>query len=234
MTKSNPDNTHLDTLSKVALLVADDQAVESLNNCKTPQAVYQVITSFLDSRIKKPQPLTNHQKGLIIGLTACPVGIAHTYLSAEKLEQAIIAQGYRAKVETRGAAGPKNEITDQEIDQAELLIVASDIELDLSKFGGKKIYRTNTKSAVHNPDQVVQAALNNAEPLNKNNARSNIHNGKLDQDSNGKIIKHLLTGISHMIPFVIFGGLMIALAIGLGKTIYGSGVGEPPKGDFLW
>lgn len=222
------EKTHLNTLSQVALLLAEQKKVQALKQAKTQDKVFAIIHDAF--KINQPEttlPPVKNQRPLIVGITACPVGIAHTYLAAEKLTTAITKKGYLAKIETRGSAGTKNPLTPQEIENARVVIIASDIQLSLSAISGKKFFKTSTKRAIHEPQKVVDMALGSTSVY-----QENISSNPLDHQKTG-VISHLLTGISYMIPYVIFGGLMIALSLGLAKAIYGQD-SSAPKGDLLY
>lgn len=212
----------------MALLLAEQKKVQALKQAKTQDKVFAIIHDAF--KINQPEttlPPVKNQRPLIVGITACPVGIAHTYLAAEKLTTAITKKGYLAKIETRGSAGTKNPLTPQEIENARVVIIASDIQLSLSAISGKKFFKTSTKRAIHEPQKVVDMALGSTSVY-----QENISSNPLDHQKTG-VISHLLTGISYMIPYVIFGGLMIALSLGLAKAIYGQD-SSAPKGDLLY
>ncbi|MGY6172543.1 PTS fructose transporter subunit IIABC [Candidatus Mycoplasma pogonae] len=229
--QTNASNDHMEALSKIATLLLDSNKMSALKNATTSSQVANLLNSYLDASQDVKLNPTNSQKPLVVGVTACAVGVAHTYLAAQKLEKALAASGYDYKIETRGSAGTKNEISDAEIARADFVIVASDIELDLTKFAGKKVYETSTKQAIHKTETTITQAAKAAKTLAKDN---NSHNTSNKTTKTG-IIKHILSGVSHMIPFVIVGGLLIALSLGLGKALYGSGVGpDDYKNDFLY
>ncbi len=150
----------------------------------------------------------------IVGITACPTGVAHTFMAAEAIEEAAKAKGYQVKIETRGSVGAKNALTDQEIEAADLVFIAADIEVDLSRFAGKRLYKTSTGMALKKASQTLDDALANAEVYQTTQASSS--NASANQGERTGVYKHLMTGVSHMLPLVVAGGLAIALSFVFG------------------
>ncbi|ODP97129.1 PTS fructose transporter subunit IIBC [Salinivibrio sp. SS3] len=150
----------------------------------------------------------------IVGITACPTGVAHTFMAAEAVEEAAKAKGYQVKIETRGSVGAKNALTDQEIEAADLVFIAADIEVDLSRFAGKRLYKTSTGMALKKASQTLDDALANAEVYQTTQASSS--NASANQGERTGVYKHLMTGVSHMLPLVVAGGLAIALSFVFG------------------
>lgn len=232
--KKNEGTDHLETLSTVSIALMDKEFCKKINAIKKEDEAYQLISSYFS----KDQKETNSQKDTskpstkkIIAITACPVGVAHTYLAAEKLTQVAKENGYQIKVETHGSTGIKNAFTEQEIQEADLLIVASDIGIQLDRFNNKKVYKTSVKDAIHKPLELINEAYQKA--TIHSNSSSPKTNSTEFKEKGGGVMKHILTGISYMIPFVILGGICIALAAGLGKAIYGQDYSAAP-GDFLY
>ncbi|MGF1720496.1 PTS fructose transporter subunit IIBC [Vibrio kyushuensis] len=144
----------------------------------------------------------------IVAITACPTGVAHTFMAAEALEKESARLGHSIKVETRGSVGAKNQLTDQDIEQADLVIIAADIEVPLDRFNGKKLYRTSTSLALKKTEQEINKAFVDATPYQ--------HSGSATQSGANEekkgAYKHLMTGVSHMLPVVVAGGLIIAIS----------------------
>lgn len=147
----------------------------------------------------------------IVAITACPTGVAHTFMAAEALESEAKRQGHRIKVETRGSVGAKNQLTDQDIADADLVIIAADIEVSLDRFNGKRLYKTSTGLALKKTEQEVTKALAQATVFQATGNASSSQN----EEKKG-VYKHLMTGVSHMLPVVIAGGLLIALSFVFG------------------
>lgn len=148
----------------------------------------------------------------IVGVTACPTGVAHTFMAAEAIEEEAKAEGLWVKIETRGSVGAKNQLTVEEIAQADLVIIAADIDVDMSRFDGKKVYRTSTGLALKKTKQEFKKAFETAQIYTSSGAKNSEATGQ----EKGGIYKHLMTGVSHMLPLVVAGGLCIALSFVFG------------------
>jgi len=162
-----------------------------------------------------PAPVAIPAGGLkFVAITACPTGIAHTFMAAEALQKAAKALGHTMKVETQGSVGAKNQLTDEDIAAADAVIVAAETKVDLSRFAGKRLYLTSTKHALHNGQEVLKTALE--QPVGSSLA-SSVEQAKADRSKQRTgPYKHLMTGVSYMLPLVIAGGLAIALAFAVG------------------
>ncbi|MGR5062146.1 PTS fructose transporter subunit IIBC [Photobacterium sp. DNB22_13_2] len=153
----------------------------------------------------------------IVAITACPTGVAHTFMAAEALEEEGKRQGHQIKVETRGSVGAKNQLTAEEIAAADLVIIAADIEVDLARFAGKKLYKTSTGAALKKTTEEFEKAFSTATPYQ--NQAGSASEGDVKQEKTGAY-KHLMTGVSHMLPLVVAGGLSIALSFVFGITAF--------------
>ena len=168
----------------------------------------------------------------LVGITSCPTGIAHTFMAAEALQKAARSLGHTISVETQGSVGAKNQLTPEAIAAADAVVIAADVQVDLSRFAGKPVYSTSTKEAMHHGPQVIQSALEQAgsglvTPQEASASYAeNIKRAKAAQAaSRGGFYKHLMTGVSYMLPLVVAGGLMIALAFALGGIYAGQQTG---------
>ncbi|WP_322529614.1 PTS fructose-like transporter subunit IIB [Salinicola sp. LHM] len=150
----------------------------------------------------------------IVAVTACPTGVAHTFMAAEALEQAGRALGHRIHVETQGSVGAQNPISDEDIEAADVVLLACDIEIDDARFAGKRVYRTSTGSALKQPQQTIQRALDEAQVESAGSERKSGGSPKSAKERG--FYKHLLTGVSFMLPMVVAGGLCIALSFVFG------------------
>ncbi|WGI36827.1 PTS fructose transporter subunit IIABC [Mesomycoplasma lagogenitalium] len=225
--EKNQNNIHLETLSKISTMLVNDLTIQKLKKSVSVDEILLIVQSYLNE--KKQVEQMKKTRGKVVGITSCTVGIAHTYMAAEKLENQLKSMGYETKIETRGSVGVKNKLSKKDIDEADFVIIATDMTIDLHKFDNKKLLKTSTKAAIHNTEEIVKKAQ--IAPVYKN-----VSTKKEDSDSSSEkkgILKHIIGGISYMIPYVIFGGIMIALSLGLGKSIYGSS-SSAPRGDFLW
>jgi PTS system, fructose-specific, IIB component/PTS system, fructose subfamily, IIC component len=170
------------------------------------------------SQQTQEKPKVSPMSKRIVAITACPTGVAHTFMAAEALEEEAKKRGYWIKVETRGSVGAKNALTADEIAQADVVIIAADIELDLSRFAGKKLYKTSTGAALKKTAQEMDHALAN-ETVFKGSA-AGAASGSSGKAELPGVYKHLMTGVSHMLPIVVAGGLLIALSFVFGITAF--------------
>jgi len=157
----------------------------------------------------------------IVGITSCPTGIAHTFMAAEGLEQGAKSQGHTIKVETQGSVGAKNTLTAADIAAADLVIIAADTQVDKSRFAGKRLYEASTKAAIHDGAELVRKAIAEAKATGgtavKLSAEEQVQQAKAQQTAaRTGVYKHLMTGVSYMLPFVVAGGLLIAVSFALG------------------
>lgn len=177
-----------------------------------------------------------------VGITACPTGIAHTYMAAEKLEETAKETGNQIKVETQGSIGVENELTADDIREADAVVVAADTEVDLSRFDGKRVLVTGVQDGISRPAELLEQALTAptrggagaAEPSDEPAAETGTTSASKDgKESVGHTLyTALMAGVSHMIPFVVCGGIMIALALGIGGKPTAGGVAVPE--DSFW
>ncbi len=152
----------------------------------------------------------------IVGITSCPTGIAHTFMAAEALEQGAKSLGHTIKVETQGSVGAKNTLTAQEIAEADLVVIAADTQVDTSRFVGKRLLSTSTKAAIHDGATLIAQAITGAKIAGADLA-DQVKAAKAEQSTQRTgVYKHLMTGVSHMLPFVVAGGLLIAIGFALG------------------
>lgn len=149
----------------------------------------------------------------IVAVTACPTGVAHTFMAAEALAEAGKAMGHAIRVETQGSVGAQDRLTEEEIAQADVVLLACDIEVDPSRFFGKRVYRTSTGNALKKPRPTIEAALENAALENSSSTKDSSDNKGMKEKG---VYKHLLTGVSFMLPMVVAGGLLIALSFMFG------------------
>jgi len=151
----------------------------------------------------------------LVGVTSCPTGIAHTFMAAEALLKGAAAMGYTIKVETRGSVGAKNELTAEDIARADAVIVAADATVETSRFAGKKLLETGTKAAINDAKSLIRSALEKAPAGEMTSAKAE------PKSAQSGVYKHLMTGVSHMLPLVVAGGLLIALAFAIGGIYAG-------------
>ena len=200
------DNVHLNVLSKLSSLLMNENFRNKLLNAKSKEEFLKIIddTESMQEKSKKDE----NENYELLGITACPTGIAHTYMAAEGLENAGNEIGHKIKVETQGQSGAQNILTDEEIKKAKAIIIAADVNVDLSRFDGKKVLRTGVTDGIRRPKELIYKALNDDIPIY--NKKENIEE---NSESNGKsVYKHLMSGVTHMLPFVVGGGILIAIA----------------------
>ena len=210
-------NVHLEILSKLATMLMDDEFVSKLKNAMTVEAFLDIIDKAEakkdEETLKKDvAPATDIISGnhLVLAVTACPTGIAHTYMAAEAIEKACKAKGYQVKVETRGSGGAKNILTDEEIDKADGIIVAADTNVPMDRFDGKKVIECQVSKGINKADELIETIVKGQAPVYK---AVGVKKEAKQEDSKGhQIYKHLMNGVSHMLPFVVGGGILIAIA----------------------
>ena len=212
------DNVHLDVLSKLSVLLMDEKFTNDLRNAKSVEEFLHVIDvaeSAKDAEESKEAPAKAETKSgrLILAVTGCPTGIAHTYMAAESLEKKAAELGCRIKVETRGSGGAKNVLTRAEIAEADCIIVAADTQVPMERFDGKPVIECKVADGISKSEELIKRAINgDAATYHASNKEAANRNDN-EKDSVGhQIYKHLMNGVSHMLPFVVGGGILIALA----------------------
>ena len=213
------DNIHLDVLSKLSMLLMDEKFAENLKNAKTVDEFLEIVDhadqekpDVDDQLAAQTENAPAEYKCRILAVTSCPTGIAHTYMAAEGLEKAAKAAGWFIKVETRGSGGAKNVLTDQEIKDADCIIVAADAKVPMDRFHGKKLIECQVTDGISRADQLVERAIRGDAPVYQAGNPSSESEQKSSGGTAHKIYTHLMNGVSHMLPFVIGGGILIALA----------------------
>lgn len=227
------DNVHLDVLSKLSVLLMDENFTTALRQAKTVEEFLQVIDRA-EALGKKEESAESVKVGYeILAVTGCPTGIAHTYMAAEALEKKATELGTTIKVETRGSGGAKNVLTGEEIASAKAIIVAADTKVPMERFQGKPVIQCKVADGINRAENLIKRAINGDAPI----YHVNVDDESKREESHQKetsgfahdIYTHLMSGVSHMLPFVIGGGIMIALAF-LIDTL--SGYGATGGGNF--
>ncbi|RHV05149.1 PTS fructose transporter subunit IIC [Firmicutes bacterium OM07-11] len=219
-------NVHITILSKLSMMLKNDTFTESLRKAKSVEEFLNIIDAAetekddADAAKEKAAAQTDlaadkekdNQK-LILAVTACPTGIAHTYMAAESIEKAAKKKGYLVKVETRGSGGAKNVLTEEEIEAADGIIVAADTNVPMDRFDGKALIECQVSHGINKADELIDTIVSGqaeiykaAAPTKKSNAQS------MSGGVGHTIYKHLMNGVSHMLPFVVGGGILIAIA----------------------
>lgn len=221
-------DVHLEILSRLMVMLMDPDFTAKLRAAKSADEFLQIIDA--QEKIKYPdeevQPAANEQpKGYkILGVTACPTGIAHTYMAAEALEKKAKEMGYSIKVETDGSGGAKNVLTKKEIEECDGIIVAADKNVEMARFDGKKVLKTSVSSGINKPGELIQRVVDGKVPVYHSDGSEEPDSSEYSEEKESfgrKIYKHLMNGVSHMLPFVVGGGVLIALGF-LIDTIAGN------------
>ena len=204
------DNVHLDVLSRLSTMLMDIEFKNKLISAKSKEEFLNIINETENEKFKEE---TKQAEGYeILGITACPTGIAHTYMAAEALEAAGKEVGHLVKIETQGQSGVKNKLTKEEIKNAKAIIIAADIDIDLSRFKGKKILKAKVADGIHKPKELIEKALTDKNiPVYQGNGKDDSEYENSD-GVGSRIYRHLMNGVTHMLPFVVGGGILIAIA----------------------
>lgn len=204
------DNVHLDVLSRLSTLLMDTEFREALLNAKTPEEFLMCIDRA--ERTKLSETKQSNGEYEILAITACPTGIAHTYMAAEALEKMGEQLGHRVKVETHGSSGVKNKFTKEEIKNAKAVIIAADTKIDLSRFDGKKLVKAKVADGINKPQELIEHVLSPEAKVYHSSSKAKDDDNNEKEGIGTQIYKHLMNGVTHMLPFVVGGGILIALA----------------------
>lgn len=232
------NNAHLEMLAQLSRMLMHPEFANALRDAKSPEEFLAVIDksetasdeAAADASSQKAAAESAGDWPQVLAITACPTGIAHTYMAAENLEKKANEMGVSIKVETQGSAGAKNVLTADEVAHAKGIIIAADKNVDRARFGGKPVYSTNVSAGINEPEKLINIILNNEAPIQEGTTAASSGESAEEKDSVWHVIyKHLMNGISHMLPFVIGGGLLTAIAFlidqpGLGTANYGSSI----------
>lgn len=217
------DNVHLQVLSKLSVMLMDEQFTNSLINAGSVDEFLNIIDSAEKAKdekeaakeVKAKEPVEVKKDDVfIVAVTACPTGIAHTYMAAEAIEKKAKELGYQVKVETRGSGGAKNVLTDDEIAKATGVIVACDTNVPTDRFDGKKVIECQVSDGINKTEELVKRIAAGDAPVFKASGKKEASHSSIGgKESIGhQIYKHLMNGVSHMLPFVVGGGILIAIA----------------------
>lgn len=214
---------HLEVLSRLMTLLMDMELREELLKAQTPEAFLEAIDRKEKERYpeeaeaageKQESEKDGKKEGYrILAVTACPTGIAHTYMAAEALEKKAREMGYSLKAETNGSGGAKNVLTPEEIEAADGIIIAADKNVEMVRFDGKRVYKTNVSAGINKPEELIKKIIDKEAPVFHYEGAKTTNADSVGKEGIGhQIYKHLMNGVSYMLPFVIGGGIMIALA----------------------
>lgn len=232
------DNVHLDVLSKLSVLMMDEEFSNGLRNAKSVEEFISIIDKadsekegIVSSEIKN----NNISDIKILAVTSCPTGIAHTYMAAEGLTKAAAARNASIKVETRGSSGAKNVLTDKEIAEASCIIVAADAKVPMDRFDGKKVIQCQVSDGINKAESLIDRAISgNASVYKAKSGEKEKNNTAKNSDSVGhRIYTQLMNGVSHMLPFVVGGGILIAIAFLIdGLAVDMNSISEEMRANF--
>lgn len=232
------DNVHLDVLSKLSVLLMDESFVSKLMDAKSEEEFLKIIDSAdeeaksIDDRLEKKPGV----KAKILAVTSCPTGIAHTYMAAEGIEKAAAKVGCSIKIETRGSGGAKNVLTESDIADAECIIVAADSQVPMDRFDGKKVIECQVSDGINKADELIKKALSGDVPVYeaKNTSSGDKQSVKKNVGGVGhRIYTQLMNGVSHMLPFVVGGGILIAIAFLIdGLSVDMNSLAEAERANF--
>lgn len=208
------ENVHLDVLSKLSVLMMDEGFIDNLKKARSIDEFLSVIDKAESDKDEKSEDKASVPAGgaKILAVTGCPTGIAHTYMAAEGLEKAAAKAGCSIKVETRGSGGAKNVLTAQEIKEADCIIIAADTKVPMERFNGKKVIVRQVSDGINKADSLIAQALSGDVPVYSAKDSDEEAESGAKEGIGHTIYKHLMSGVSHMLPFVIGGGILIAIA----------------------
>lgn len=222
------DNIHLEVLSRLSALLMDEDFRKKLKRAQSPKEFLnyideaenekykeeKLVDKVIDNTMKEEFLKKENRVYEILCITACPTGIAHTYMAAEALEKAGKETNHTIKVETQGQSGVKNQFTREEIKNANAIIISADTNVDLSRFNGKRLIKTGVADGIHKPKELIEKALSEDVPIyHSNNEEKNSDYYKDEKVGFGRnIYRHLMSGVTHMLPFVVGGGILIAIS----------------------
>ena len=214
---ANASDTHIEILSKLTTMLLDDDIREKLLEVKNPQEVIDILSleNEVGEEEKEEVKIKNSEFPEVLAVTACPTGIAHTYMAADALIKKAKELGINIKVETNGSTGVKNKLTDEEIKNAKGIIVAADKNVEMARFDGKNVEIVPVKEGIKNPEGLIKNALSQTAPIYKADGKSSGVSNKKEKTG---FYKHLMSGVSNMLPFVVGGGILIALSFMFGIT----------------
>ncbi len=218
---------HLEILSRLMVMLMEGEFCNSLRNAKTVDEFLEIIDKKESEKYPDEVKQASQQKQgyKILAVTACPTGIAHTYMAAEALEKAAEKMGFSLKAETNGSGGAKNVLTKSEIAECDGIIIAADKNVEMARFDGKPVVKTSVSNGINKPEELIQRILDGKAPVYHEQGGSTASSDDdLEKEGFGhKVYKHLMNGVSHMLPFVVGGGVLIALGF-LIDTLLGNAV----------
>ena len=217
-------DVHLEVLARMMQMLMDQDFTNDLKQAKTPEEFLEIIDRKEKEKFPeevKEEKMEEKKGYRILAVTACPTGIAHTYMAAEALTKAGEELGVSIKVETNGSGGAKNVLTKKEIEECDGIIIAADKNVEMARFNGKPVVKTPVSDGIHKPAELINKVLNGEAPVFHSTEEASSADFGDDESFGRKIYKHLMNGVSHMLPFVVGGGVLIAIGF-LIDTILGN------------
>lgn len=205
-------DVHLEVLSRLMTLLMDENLRLTLRGAKNADEFLGAIDRMESERFDEPKPESVKEGYRVLAVTACPTGIAHTYMAAEALEKAGRQMQYPLKAETNGSAGAKNVLTAKEIAECDGIIIAADKSVDLERFDGKPVLSVSVSDGIHKPEELIKMIRDGEVPVYHHTGAKTVVSESGSDSFGRKVYKHLMNGVSHMLPFVVAGGIFIALA----------------------
>lgn len=207
------NNTHLEALARLSGMLMNGEVGKKLLNASSADEVISIIDSY-DQENEEEQDISDKQNA-VVAVTGCPTGIAHTYMAADSLKAKAAEMGVIIKVETNGSGGAKNVLTAEEIDNAVAVIIAADINVEMERFKGKHVIQAAVAEGIRHPQELIERAVKQDAPVYQGNAEVGEKHGQQKEQRNG-FYKHLMNGVSNMLPFVVGGGILIAISFMFG------------------
>ncbi|MEC1375614.1 fructose-specific PTS transporter subunit EIIC [Heyndrickxia oleronia] len=213
------NNTHLEALSRLSTILLKQEVRQLLLEANSEDDILNIINRYDQEEKEENQSMTD-KKQFIVAVTACPTGIAHTYMSADSLKAKAEEMGVAIKVETNGSGGAKNVLTADEIENAIAVIVAADTNVEMNRFNGKHVVEAAVADGIRKPQQLIERALKQDAPIYHGSGKSSNQSEQKGRGVGATIYKHLMSGVSNMLPFVIGGGILIALGFLFGVNAH--------------
>lgn len=222
-------DVHLEVLARLMQMLMDAEFTSQLKAAKSADEFLKIIDAKETEKFPEESaaPAAKQDGYRVLAVTACPTGIAHTYMAAEALDKAGKDMGIPIKVETNGSGGAKNVLTAEEIANCDGIIIAADKSVDTARFDGKPVYSTKVADGIHKPEELINKIINGEAPVFHSDKKADTASSVNDESFGRKLYKHLMNGVSHMLPFVVAGGIFIAIAF-----LIDAATGAPQDGGF--
>ncbi|SDM17495.1 PTS fructose transporter subunit IIABC [Sediminibacillus halophilus] len=221
------NQTHLETLSRLSSFLMDKKFRQKLEEASSAEEVMAVVDAKEQDEAAEEETTDAGASSRILAVTGCPTGIAHTYMAADKLKETASEMGVSIKVETNGSGGVKNRLTKEEIEAADAIIVAADTKIETDRFRGKPLIQVPVGKAIHQPEELLNKAIEKDAPIYQGDGGSAQDEGPQEEKGRTGFYKHLMNGVSNMLPFVVGGGILIAISF-----LWGINSADPESADY--